>query len=68
MSDAGREPERVGDTPWMDAALLSAAGIDTMVLGPHGTGAHAAEEWVDLDSVMELADILAGTALAYCAG
>jgi acetylornithine deacetylase len=66
MSDAGREPQRVGDTPWMDAALLSAAGVDTVVLGPHGTGAHAAEEWVDLDSVIELADILARTALAYC--
>jgi len=26
----------VGDTPWMDAALLQAAGIETVVLGPGG--------------------------------
>ncbi|MGH7500197.1 MAG: ArgE/DapE family deacylase [Longimicrobiales bacterium] len=59
--------ERVGDTPWMDAALTAAAGIDTVVFGPHGEGAHAAIEWVDLDSVYNCAHALALTALDYCA-
>ena len=62
----GAPPERVGETPWMDAALLSAVGVDTVVIGPHGGGAHAAVEWVDLESVWKLADILARTATAYC--
>jgi acetylornithine deacetylase len=62
----GREPEYFGDTPWMDAALLAAAGVETVVIGPAGGGAHAAEEWVDLDSVERLARILARSAIAYC--
>ena len=57
----------VGDTPWMDAALLQAAGIETVVIGPRGTGAHAAEEWVDVESVVKLAKILHAIALDYCA-
>ncbi len=61
-----RPPVRFGDTPWMDAALLAAAGVETVVIGPAGTGAHAAEEWVDLESVGQLASILAEAALEYC--
>jgi acetylornithine deacetylase len=63
----GREPERVGDTPWMDSALLAAAGVDTVVIGPAGGGAHSKVEWVDLKSVVDLASILAEAALEYCA-
>ncbi len=62
----GRAPNYVGDTPWMDAALLAAAGVETVVIGPAGAGAHAAEEWVDVESVARLADILAGTTVEYC--
>jgi len=51
---------------WTDAALHAAAGTDTIVFGPHGAGAHAAEEWVDLQTVEEAALIYAQTALAYC--
>lgn len=62
----GRPAEYMGDTPWMDAALTAAAGIETVVFGPAGAGAHAIEEWVDLASVEECARILAATAAAYC--
>jgi acetylornithine deacetylase len=62
-----RAPEYIGDTPWMDAALLQAAGIETVVIGPAGGGAHAAVEWVELESVVEIAAILAETAMDYCA-
>jgi acetylornithine deacetylase len=50
----------------MDAALLQAAGIETVVCGPAGAGAHADVEWVALDSVYSLAEILVRTATAYC--
>ncbi|MGQ0703656.1 MAG: ArgE/DapE family deacylase [Gemmatimonadales bacterium] len=60
------EPSFVGDTPWMDAALTRAAGIETVVFGPHGAGAHAVEEWVDIDSMVTCAEILARSAIAYC--
>jgi acetylornithine deacetylase len=56
----------IGDTPWMDAALLAAGGVETVVIGPAGAGAHAAEEWVDVDSVVTLAAILADAAIEYC--
>jgi len=62
----GTPPRTVGQTPWMDSAIFSAAGADTIVFGPDGAGAHAAEEWVDLGSVMRLARILAETVVAYC--
>jgi acetylornithine deacetylase len=62
----GRTPAYIGDTPWMDAALCQAAGIETVVFGPAGAGAHAALEWVELDSVIQMAEILARTAAAYC--
>jgi acetylornithine deacetylase len=51
---------------WTDAALLAAADIPTVVFGPIGAGAHAAEEWIDLRSVEQAALIYAQTALAYC--
>jgi acetylornithine deacetylase len=63
----GRTPAFVGDTPWMDAALLADAGIETVVMGPTGSGEHSAVEWVDVESVVEMAEILARTAVACCA-
>jgi len=63
---AGKTPEYFGDTPWMDAALLSAAGVETVVIGPAGEGAHADVEWVDVESCMKLAEILVETAVEYC--
>lgn len=62
----GRRPSYVGQTPWMDAALLAAAGADTVVMGAAGAGAHAKEEWADIASVHALAGCLAEAALRYC--
>lgn len=64
----GELPPVTGETYWMDAAFLAEAGVDTVVLGPRGAGAHAAEEWVELDSVVRLAAILERVAGAYCGG
>lgn len=63
----GATPEIIGEPYWMDAALLSEVGIDTVVIGPSGAGAHALEEWVELDSIAKLADILARAAAEFCA-
>jgi acetylornithine deacetylase len=62
----GRTPAHIGDTPWMDAALLQADGVETVVIGAAGTGAHSDVEWVDVQSVIQLAEILARTAADYC--
>jgi acetylornithine deacetylase len=63
----GREPRVQGHSAWMDAAFTSAAGIPTVVFGPAGAGAHEVEEWVDLASVRDCAEVLRATASAYCA-
>ena len=62
----GRKPKHVGSAGWMDSALLSVEDVETVIIGPTGDGLHTHEEWVDLDSVVTLADILARTVVAYC--
>jgi acetylornithine deacetylase len=51
---------------WTDAALLSAAGIPSVLFGPSGAGAHAVEEWVDLASVQACAQVYLETAREFC--
>ena len=60
------DPPIVGNSAWMDAAVLSAAGIPTVVFGPSGEGAHATQEWVDLASVAACADVLETVAREFC--
>ncbi len=62
----GEAPPRFGAPYWMDTALMAEAGIDCVVLGPAGEGAHAAVEWVDLASVARCADVYARAAAEYC--
>lgn len=62
----GYEPEHTGQTFWTDASLFAAAGIDTVLIGPRGHGLHSDEEWVEAQSVLDLAAILAETAVDYC--
>ena len=62
----GLRPAHIGMPYWMDTALLSAAGIETVAMGPKGTGAHARVEWVDIQSLIDLAEIIVHTTLNYC--
>ena len=62
----GSEPRLTGAGGWMDSAFLAAASIPTVVLGPHGEGAHADVEWVDIPSAVLAADALLGIATDFC--
>jgi acetylornithine deacetylase len=62
----GRPPTHIGQTFWTDAALFAEAGMDAVLLGPKGAGPHSAVEWVDLQSTVDLAQILAETAIRFC--
>jgi len=62
----GHPPAIAGAAYWMDAALIAAAGIETVVIGAAGGGAHAAVEWAELASVESLAAILTDAAISYC--
>jgi acetylornithine deacetylase len=60
------KPIHSGQSFWTDAAILADTGIESVLIGPTGGGLHSAEEWVDLRSVVDLAQILAETAVQYC--
>lgn len=64
----GSEPPATGFPFWMDAALMAEAGMDTVVMGGRGEGAHADVEWADIGSHVQLAEILARTAADFCGG
>lgn len=56
----------IGHTWWEDSALFGEAGIETVIIGPTGAGLHQPTEWVELDSVKQLSDILLRTAMRFC--
>lgn len=62
----GVEPATAGVAYWMDAALFAEAGMQTLNFGARGTGAHAAVEWVDLDTVVQCAESLYQTGVLFC--
>ena len=56
----------VGLPFWADSALTAAAGIPTVLFGPAGEGAHAAEEWVDVASLERCRAVYREIATALC--
>ena len=62
----GSAAEHVGQTFWTDAAIFAEAVMQSALIGPIGAGLHSSEEWVDLQSVIQLAQILAHSARLYC--
>ena len=56
----------IGSSWWMDSALFGEKGIPTVVLGPAGTGAHAREEWVDLETVEQCRAIYTDLLAEFC--
>jgi acetylornithine deacetylase len=61
-----REPFEVGAGYWTDAAFIAAAGIPTILFGPTGEGAHAAEEWVSVSAMDAVTDVLVAVADQLC--
>jgi acetylornithine deacetylase len=62
------DAEIVGVPFWTDAALFGAAGIPTVVFGPSGDGLHTETEWIDLDSLERVREILLATVVDFCGG
>ena len=65
-NELGYQPSYIGHTWWEDSAIFGHAGIETVIIGPKGGGIHEDEEWVEIDSVKKLSEILYQTAIAYC--
>jgi acetylornithine deacetylase len=62
----GAPPPVAGASYWADAAFIAAAGIPTVMFGPVGEGAHAAEEWVSIASTQQVARTLVAAATRVC--
>ncbi len=62
----GKEPNYIGHNWWEDSALLGEEGIDTVIIGPKGAGLHTENEWVEINSLVKLSEILLMTAVEYC--
>jgi acetylornithine deacetylase len=58
--------DSVGVSFWADSGLIAAAGIPTVLYGPVGEGAHAEVEWVDVDSLERVRDVVLRTAVEWC--
>jgi acetylornithine deacetylase len=65
--DDGTAAELSGVGFWADTAALSSAGIPSLMFGALGAGAHAAVEWVDLQSLEWTAGVYERIALEFCA-
>ena len=49
-----------------DAAFYAGAGITPIILGPAGAGLHGENEYVEIDSLLEMSKVFAGTILRWC--
>jgi acetylornithine deacetylase len=63
----GVAPKFTGGSGWMDTQIISEKGIPAVAYGPLGDGAHAAVEWVDLNSVYKAAQVQAEVIKRFCA-
>ena len=59
------QSRRVGLPFWADSALAGAVGIPSLLFGPRGHGAHAADEWVSLKSLIRVYEILKKMIFAF---
>ncbi len=62
----GRPAVRRGEPFWTDCALLAEAGIPCLLFGVDGGGAHAATEWVTLDSLETVTRVLTDIITEHC--
>ncbi|UCD78339.1 MAG: M20/M25/M40 family metallo-hydrolase [Desulfobacterales bacterium] len=58
LQKASPRSSTVGISFWADSALSAQAGIPSVLFGPIGHGAHAADEWVSLKSLVRVYDVL----------
>ena len=62
----GSTPSPAGEAFWCDAGLLNDAGVASIVYGPKGEGLHAEVEWVSVESIREVTDVMAEVAQSFC--
>ncbi len=62
----GMPPPLIAATAGLDARHAGTFGIPAACIGARGAGMHAADEYVEVESVIETAKILAATIVSWC--
>jgi acetylornithine deacetylase/succinyl-diaminopimelate desuccinylase-like protein len=65
-SELGRAPEIRGFEAVADAAHYAGAGIDGVIFGPSGQGLHGDDEFVEVESLVETAKVIAAASIDWC--
>jgi acetylornithine deacetylase len=63
---SGKEINHAGGPFWTDAALMSESGIPSILFGSIGEGFHGDIEYVEIDSLVGVTEIIIDTILDYC--
>ncbi|MBW2057165.1 MAG: M20/M25/M40 family metallo-hydrolase [Deltaproteobacteria bacterium] len=66
LQEVSPESRLVGLSFWADSALAGRAGVPSLLFGPAGHGAHAADEWVSLKSLVDVYETLKRLLTASC--
>jgi acetylornithine deacetylase len=62
----GKKPRFVGRPYWLDSEIIWKKGVPVVAFGPKGVGAHAAIEYIDIESVNITTQILEQTIIQLC--
>ena len=62
----GKPAEITGFVAVCDGAHYRGEGVPPLIHGPLGGAAHGADEWVDVESIVDAAKVFAATAIDYC--
>ena len=65
-SEIGAAPEIRGFEAVADSAHYAGAGLDGVIFGPNGDGLHGDDEYVDVESLIETAKVIAATTIDWC--
>ncbi|MFO7707483.1 MAG: M20/M25/M40 family metallo-hydrolase [Desulfobacterales bacterium] len=58
LQSASPASKLTGLSFWADSAIMGTAGIPSVLFGPTGHGAHAVDEWVSLESLVKIQEVL----------
>jgi acetylornithine deacetylase len=65
-AETGAAPKVSGFIAVCDAAHYAGAGVDAVIFGPTGDGLHSVDEFVEVDSLVETAQVIAASVIDWC--
>ncbi len=65
-AETGKAPQMRGFIAVCDAAHYAGAGVDGVIFGPGGDGFHSIDEYVEIESVVESAKVIAASVIDWC--